>query len=147
MNIEINVNNERDILNTYNKNIISESLDNYLLSSLEHKPLKDKLTISIIGSTNADIKNIIKNFYQERYLYLKKIDNIDNYIRLILFIIGVVAILLSEQFSNVISEIFLISGWVVIWEIIYDVLFNEIKRKRKARIYKALANAIIVLKD
>lgn len=147
MNIEINVNNERDILNTYNKNIISESLDNYLLSSLEHKPLKDKLMINITGSTNMNIGDIIKNYYQERYLYLKKIDNIDNYIRFILFIIGVIAILLSEQFSNVISEIFLISGWVIIWEIIYDVLFNEIKRKRKARIYKALANAIITLKD
>lgn len=147
MNIEINVNNERNILNTYNKNIISESLDNYLLSSLEHKPLKDKLMINITGSTNMNIGDIIKNYYQERYLYLKKIDNIDNYIRFILFIIGVIAILLSEQFSNVISEIFLISGWVIIWEIIYDVLFNEIKRKRKARIYKALANAIITLKD
>lgn len=147
MNIEINLENELDALNKYNKNIISESLDNYLISFLEHKPLKETINIIISGTENQNIESIIKNYYQEKYLYLNKIDKLDNYIRLILFIIGVIAILFSEQFTNVISEIFLISGWVIIWEIIYDVLFNEIKRKRKARIYKALVNSKITFKN
>lgn len=147
MNIEINLENELDALNIYNKNIISESLDNYLVSFLEHKPLKGTINITISGTNNNNIEVIIKNYYQEKYLYLNKIDKLDNYIRLILFIIGLIAILLSEQFTNVISEIFLISGWVIIWEIIYDVLFNEIKRKRKAKIYKYLANSKITFKN
>ena len=54
---------------------------------------------------------------------------------------------MSKQFTNIVSEVFLIAGWVIIWEIIYDVLFSEIKRKRKARIYKTLASATIILKD
>ena len=52
---------------------------------------------------------------------------------------------MSKQFTNIVSEIFLIAGWVIIWEIIYDILFSEIKRKRKAKIYKALATSNIIL--
>ena len=33
MNIEINITNENELLNIYNKNIISETLDNYLTTS------------------------------------------------------------------------------------------------------------------
>lgn len=147
MKIEINITNENELLNIYNKNIISETLDNYLITSLEHRSLKEDITINITGTKNEFIKSIITNYYEEKYLYLKKIDKLDNYIRLTLFLIGILAIFISKQFTNIVSEIFLIAGWVIIWEIIYDVLFSEIKRKRKARIYKTLANAKIILKD
>ena len=145
MNIEINISNENELLNIYNKNIISETLDNYLIASLEHRSLKDKITINITGTKNENIKNIITNYYEEKYLYFKKIDTLDNYIRLVLFLIGVLSIFMSKQFTNIVSEVFLIAGWVIIWEIIYDVLFSEIKRKRKAKIYKSLATSNIIL--
>jgi len=145
--IEINITNENELLNIYNKNIIAETLDNYLITSLEHRSLKEDITINITGTKNEFIKSIITNYYEEKYLYLKKIDKLDNYIRLTLFLIGILAIFISKQFTNIVSEIFLIAGWVIIWEIIYDVLFSEIKRKRKARIYKTLAKAKIILKD
>ena len=147
MNIEINITDENELLNIYNKNIISETLDNYLITSLEHRSLKEDITINITGTKNEFIKSIITNYYKEKYLYLKKIDSLDNYIRLVLFLIGVLSIFISKQFTNIVSEVFLIAGWVIIWEIIYDVLFSEIKRKRKARIYKTLAKAKIILKD
>jgi len=145
MNIEINITNENELLNIYNKNIISETLDNYLTTSLEHRSLKENITINITGTENENIKNIITNYYKEKYLYFKKIDTLDNYIRLVLFLIGVLSIFMSKQFTNIVSEIFLIAGWVIIWEIIYDILFSEIKRKRKAKIYKALATSNIIL--
>lgn len=145
MNIEINITNENELLNIYNKNIISETLDNYLTTSLEHRSLKENITINITGTENENIKNIITNYYKEKYLYFKKIDTLDNYIRLVLFLIGVLSIFMSKQFTNIVSEVFLIAGWVIIWEIIYDILFSEIKRKRKAKIYKALATSNIIL--
>ena len=145
MNIEINITDENELLNIYNKNIISETLDNYLTTSLEHRSLKENITINITGTENENIKNIITNYYKEKYLYFKKIDTLDNYIRLVLFLIGVLSIFMSKQFTNIVSEIFLIAGWVIIWEIIYDILFSEIKRKRKAKIYKALATSNIIL--
>ncbi len=147
MNIEINLKNENDAINTFNENKISESLDNYLMNYLEHMPLKNKLTLTITGTNNNNLSIIIKKYYEEKYFYLHKLDIYDNYIRGILSIIGFIAILLSKKFTNILSEIFLIAGWVVIWEIIYDILFNEIRRKRKAKIYKTLANATIIIKN
>lgn len=144
MKIDINIKNEEDALNTFNENKISESLDNYLITCLEHTPLKDNITLCITGSKNKNLGNMIKEHYQEKYFFLKKLDTYDNYIRLILFLIGIIAILISKQFNFVLSEIFLIAGWVIIWEIIYDILFNEIRRKRKAKIYKVLANSTII---
>ena len=62
MKIEINITNENELLNIYNKNIISETLDNYLTTFLEHRSLKENITINIIGTKNENIKNISIQF-------------------------------------------------------------------------------------
>lgn len=138
MKIKININN--NILNEFNNTKISDALDNYIINELKYKPIKNKVTLVLVGESKKDIENIIRNYYKEKYNYSKKFDNIDNYIHITLFIIGLIAILISEQFKNIFSEIFLIAGWVVIWEVLYDILFNELKRKRTSNIYKALSN-------
>lgn len=145
MNIEIALKEEHDALCEFNQNKISENLNHYLVESLEHQSLKE-LTITITGTNNSKLEKIIHKYYQEKYYFLKKVDNIDNYIRLILFLIGIIFILISEQFSHVLSEIFLIAGWVVLWETVYDILFKAIERKRKANLYKILANSKIIIK-
>lgn len=138
MKIKININN--NILNEFNNTKISDALDNYIINELKYKPIKNKVTLVLVGESKKDIENIIRNYYKEKYNYSKKFDNVDNYIHITLFIIGLIAILISEQFKNIFSEIFLIAGWVVIWEVLYDILFNELKRKRTSNIYKALAS-------
>lgn len=141
MKIRININN--NILNEFNNTKISEALDNYIINEIKYKPVKNKVTLVLVGESKKDIEGIIRNYYKEKYIYSKKFDNVDNYIHGILFIIGLIAILISEQFKNVFSEIFLIAGWVVIWEVLYDILFNELKRKRISNIYRTLANCEI----
>lgn len=138
--MKIKINTNSNILNEFDNNKISDSLDNYLLNELKFKPFKNKVTLVLVGHEKENFESIIKNYYQEKYTSAKKLDNLDNYIRGILFIIGLIAILISEQFKNIFSEIFLIAGWVVIWEVLYDILFNELKRKRTSNIYKALAS-------
>lgn len=147
MNLEIELKNEADAICEFNENKISENLDHYLLSSLEHKPIKEKLTITIRGTKNSKLKSIIHDYYKEKYYFIKKVDTLDNIIRLILFLMGILFILISKHFHYLLDEIFLIAGWVTIWEIVYDILFNEIKRKRDAHIYKVLANCDIIFKD
>ncbi len=138
--MKIKINTNSNILNEFDNNKISDSLDNYLLNELKFKPFKNKVTLVLVGHEKENFESIIKNYYQEKYTSAKKLDNLDNYIRGILFIIGLIAILISEQFQSILNEIFLIAGWVVIWEVLYDILFNELKRKRTSNIYKALAN-------
>lgn len=146
MKIEIELKNEEQALNEFNKKEINENLNQYLKKSLEHKPLKE-VTLIIKGTKKKELEKIIKEYYQKKYFFMKNMDNLDNYIRLALLIIGAIFLLISEQLKNVLSEFFLIAGWVIIWEIIYDCLFNEIKRKRKCKILKALANCEIKFID
>ena len=93
------------------------------------------------------VQNILHSHYKNKINFYKKIDKFDDYYRICLLILGIIAILLSENFVSFLSELFLIAGWVVIWEIVYDVIFNEIRRKRKENIYKKLANSDIIFVD
>ena len=51
--------------------------------------------------------------------------------------------IISEIFSALLSELFLIAGWVVIWEVVYDILFTGIKRKQKLKIAQKLSTCEI----
>lgn len=139
MNIELK--NLDYALNPFNENLISDELDKYITN--ESYKQKDKINITIYGSLTKEeqnkLENTIHNYYNNLYKIYKNIDKFDNYIRFIALIIGIVLILISEQLTFLFSELFLIAGWVLIWEMLYDILFNEIKRKRKSKTYKALS--------
>jgi len=140
MNIEIK--NLNDALNKYNSNLINPELDNYLtLEIIKNFRIINEL--NIISNLNKDeqelLINAIHNNYNLKFKDLKQIDKYDDYIRLILLLLGVLLISISNETSYFISEISLIAGWVFIWEMLYDILFKQIKRKRKAIIYKRLS--------
>ena len=59
------------------------------------------------------------------------------------FLLGIILIIISEQLTLFLSELFLIAGWVVIWEVVYDILFTGIKRKRELKIAKKLSTCEI----
>ena len=75
--------------------------------------------------------------------YLNKIDKYDDYFRFLLLLLGIILIIISEIFSALLSELFLIAGWVVIWEVVYDILFTGIKRKQKLKIAQKLSTCEI----
>lgn len=148
MNINIELKNLESALNEFNKDILSDNLDNYLKYSLNNEKLINKnIQLNIKGITNKEeqihLTKVISNHYQKKNNFFNKIDNVDNIVRFILGIIGAIIILISHEFDFLLSELFLIAGWVIIWEIVYDILFNEIKRKRKKKIYALLANSKI----
>lgn len=74
---------------------------------------------------------------------LNKIDKYDDYFRFLLLLLGIILIIISEIFSALLSELFLIAGWVVIWEVVYDILFTGIKRKQKLKIAQKLSTCEI----
>lgn len=148
MNINIELKNLESALNEFNKDILSDNLDNYLIYSLNNEKLINKnIQLNIKGINNKEeqihLTKVIYNHYQKKNNFFNKIDNVDNIVRFILGIIGAIIILISHEFDFLLSELFLIAGWVIIWEIVYDILFNEIKRKRKKKIYDLLANSKI----
>lgn len=144
MNIEIN--NLEDALNKFNKEQLSEELDNYITSKCLTNITKSKI-ITIKCNLSTKEKEILKNTIHSHYTNLanglKRIDKYDDYIRLVLLIVGIILILISQETISFLSELFLITGWLFIWEMLYDVLFNQIKRKRSANIYKRLSKCEI----
>ena len=143
MEIDINLNNLDEALGKYNKEELSDDFDSYLIAHCEFLSFKN----NIKGLPKKDWKkldDIIHSYYLNKLNRYNKIDDIENYIRIGFFIIGILAILISELFTSFLSELFLIAAWVIVWELVYDLLFKEIKRRRKAKIYKYLANAKIV---
>ena len=122
-------------------------LDTYILENSKHTRNKERisLTISNISSKKEqnDLINLIHSHYLKKVIQLKKIDHYDDYFRLLLLLLGIILIIISEQLTLFLSELFLIAGWVVIWEVVYDILFTGIKRKRELKIAKKLSTCEI----
>ncbi len=150
-NININIDNPTDIYNKYNNNYLNDDLDNYLLTNTKYIKRKEKITLNIKGNINKEdqikIKKTINKHYMNKYNSLKIIDKYDDIYRFILLIIGISFIIISEKLISFISELFLIAGWVVIWEMIYDILFNQLKRNKDKNHYQKLASAKIKYQD
>ncbi len=148
MEIDINLNSLDEALGKYNKEELSDDFDSYLIAHCAFLSFKNNLLVlNIKGLPKKNWKkldDIIHSYYLNKLNRYNKIDDIESYIRIGFFIIGILAILISELFTSFLSELFLIAAWVIVWELVYDLLFKEIKRRRKAKIYKYLANAKIV---
>jgi len=120
MNINIDLKNIESALNEFNKNILSEDLNNYLIYNLNNQKLINKsIIINIKGINNKEdqlhLTEVISNYYQTKTNFFNKLDTIDNLVHFILGIIGTIIILISHEFNFLLSELFLIAGWVIIW--------------------------------
>ena len=145
--INIKLDSLEDATNKFNNEVLNEELANYITSSCLHSLQKERITLSIKGLPNINhqeqLSKLIHSHYQSKVKQLNKIDKYDDYFRVILLLLGILLIIISEQFTSLLSELFLIAGWVVVWEIAYDILFTSIKRKRDLKLYKKLATCEI----
>lgn len=136
-----------DATNKFNDERLSEELDNYITNTCLHTLHKERIILNVNGLSNKEdqeqLIKLIHTHYQMKVKQLNKIDKYDDYFRLILLLLGILLIIISEQFTSLISELFLIAGWVVVWEIVYDILFTGTKRKRDLKLYKKLATCEI----
>lgn len=151
--IEVDIKDKEALFNSFNNNQISEELGNYILKNAKNIPLNLKMIIYISdrGSLSKEEREhlvaSIRTYYgllvKEKLLYTKfnKIKN------LMLFIIGIVLILLSNALNNIFSllipELFLIAGWVAIWETVYGILFIDNKNRIEIKKAKALSKCEI----
>lgn len=146
----IKVEKLEDALNKFNNEKLSPELNEYIKKECQAN-LKNTLEINIEGKLTKKeqekFANTIHSYYESLFKKYRYIDKYDNTIRVILLFIGIILLLISEQTTSLISELFLITGWIFIWEMLYDGLFNQINRKRKANIYKKLATSKINFKQ
>lgn len=145
--IKIKLENLEEATNKFNHEVLNDELDNYITSASMHTLHKERIILNINGLSNnneqKELITLIHTHYQNKVKQLNKIDKYDDYFRIILLLLGILLIIISEQFTSFLSELFLIAGWVVVWEIVYDTLFTGIKRKRDLKLYKKLATCEI----
>lgn len=147
--VTIDINEEDDFLYKYNKAKISPELMDYLFKEISFVRAKDNITLVINNNCQKEInlKKVFISSFNDEYNNIKKIHNRNNIIQLFLLFLGIIFIFLSFQFNNAMSkEIFLIAGWVPIWEMIDLELFSDPKGKRYQKILLKLMNCQIKIK-
>lgn len=148
--ININLKKAEDITNKYNDNVIKSELLSYLLDSAKYIKRKDKIKILIDNNTNLESNNIKKLIIlglKEEYTDSIRHHSINNFKEIIFLIVGILLLYISSYFDNNIGrELFLIGGWVFIWETIELEVIYDNREKRKRFLLKRLMNSVFVIK-
>lgn len=141
--IKIDILKEEDLWERYDKTKISKSLIDYLVEKSFYFDLNDK--IKIVINHQLKINNcvdLVKKGLEDAYLESMKKSNRNNLVEIIYFILGILAIFFSNlMMDNIFKEVFLIGGWVLIWEMIELEVFSDIRDRRKRKVLKKLLNS------
>ena len=145
--IILKVKDKNILFHPLNDEFLSESLDQYLIKScilINQKEVVLRIRGKFSKTDEGKIKNTIHSFYENKTIYCIKKDKMDDTKRFFLLLLGIILILMSYVFSFVLREIFLVAGWVAIWEMFSDLLFKENERKKEISLYRKLAESKIV---
>lgn len=146
--IELDLLEESDFLEKYNKHFISRDLLEYLKNQAAIISTKEKIKIIIHRRCPIpeNYINLLKNGLRNEYTFYQKRIHFNNIIQAVFLICGFTLLLLSHLINNleVLEEILLISGWVFIWEMIEMELFSDSKNFHNRKIIKNLLNSEII---
>ena len=152
--IHVDLDNRDEYINKYNDNRICDDLHNYLINEAIKISNKTRIILKIKFNYDVDedeknrVKKLIKNDFNDSLndkITFNSIAIKDIY----LILIGIACIIVSVMFRylkiSVISEVFLIIGWVPIWELVSNILFIESDERMIKRKYKQLLRASIIV--
>ena len=141
--IVIDLHHEEDLIEKYNNKIISKSLMNYMIEQAMFIGKND--TIKIIVNNQCGLEENCLQMIKEglQIEYQKNLENckFTNIKQFFLMLIGILFLILSTIIREgfIFKEVFLIIGWVPIWEAIDIELFSDVKEKRKRIVLKKLS--------
>lgn len=152
--IELDVKNKKHFVSKYNDDVIEPKLIEYLYNYLIGKDIKSKVVIKIRDNFNFSKKEmgkyilLIKNELKENIVELNN-ELYDNAKRNLLFLFfGSLFISISYVIDILnlytISQIFVVFGWVVLWEAAYSMIFGSFSNRKMIKRYKQLYNAEII---
>ena len=145
--VKIDLLDESDITEKYNDDKINKDLLEYLIKEACFVKKNEKIKIIVNNKchTKLNYKDIFLNSFQDEYLHNLKEHLKTNFLQVIFLIVGVFFIFLSFKVDNQIwKEIFLIGGWVPIWEMIDLEIFSDIRGiKRKKTLLKLIKSEIV----
>jgi len=147
--INVDILDKHDLVEKYNQNIVSKDLVNYLLEQVKFVDKNDnfKIIISQKFDFECDIVNMINKSMNDLYILNLKKSYINNIKQVIFLVLGIICLVLYGVVNNpIISEIILIGGWVLIWEMVDLFLFSDTQLKRDKIVLKKLLKANFEIK-
>lgn len=147
--IKIDLLDENDITEKYNDDKIAKDLLEYLIKEARFVKKREKIKIIVNNKcqTKLNYQEILHNSFKEEYIHNLKEHLRNNILQVIFLLVGLFFIFLSFKVDNQIwKEIFLIGGWVPIWEMVDLELFSDIRGIRRKKILLKLSQSEIIEK-
>ena len=149
--IRIDIIKEEDLIDCYDNTIVNHKLIEYILKKTAFINKEDTIKFVINNKCNTEIfirEKIIDGLKSE-YDHTIKEHQRNNIIQLFLLFLGITLLFLStfvtEEF--IWKEIFVIGGWVPIWEMVDIELFNESRGRRTKKIIEKLIKSEFELEN
>lgn len=141
--IKIDLNSKDNLTEKYNSTIVSTELINYIIT--QSMLFSKKEDFRVIINNNCGIKDdcvsMIKEGLMLEYKKSLKRHYNNNLKEFFLIIIGIVFLFISSKIrDNIFNEVFLIIGWVPVWEAIELEFFSDVEERKKRFILKKLLN-------
>lgn len=153
LKINIEINEESKIYNEYNSTQLSDELNNYIYNQCKGTKVKTNININInhCNKLNDDEKEKIIDAIRSSYgLQIKEnlLNLKDEHIKqLILILIGMIIIIISHLLLSykldLIADLTSILGYVLLWEIAYNIVFVETIKRNELRRLERLKKAKI----
>lgn len=138
--ININLDSEEDLKEKYNSNVVSRDLINYILDQAHFINRKDELEIIVNKNFGEDCVGSIKTGLRNEYLKASKETRFNNIKQITFLLLGLICLIIYAFLDNieVVSEILLIGGWILMGEAIEIQLFTDPLIKRNKMILKKI---------
>ena len=153
LEINIEINEDSKIYNEYNSTQLSDELNNYIYNQCKGTKVKTNININInhCNKLNDDEKEKIIDAIRSSYgLQIKEnlLNLKDEHIKqLILILIGMIIIIISHLLLSykldLIADLTSILGYVLLWEIAYNIVFVETIKRNELRRLERLKKAKI----
>ena len=148
--IDLYIDDISELRAKYNDNALSRDVSDYILGECLTSTRKDKIVINVITDKNLnhddmdEVERLIRNNYRELLLEKNMIRNYQVLQSFFLSLFGILFIVISNVLKEqILSELFLIVGWVAFGEVIYKILFDNVNDKIKKERYKRLSHCQI----
>ena len=150
--IEVDLFSEEDIFEKYNKHLAKKELIDYIINEADPFDKKENIVINFNNMTKVkkeDYLPVIKNSLLSEFNKCSREIDHNNLKQFVYLLIGVFLLFISTIFgkSFIFEEIFLIGGWVLIWETIEIEIFADTLVKKRKAILKKLINSELIQVD
>ena len=147
--IEADILDINDFFEKYNKDLVSHDLINYILDNSRDLLDNDEVEIVLNKAIDLKLESILRNSLKTKYQEEIKEHYYNNKMQVVYFLIGVLMLIISRILNDraLIEELFLIGGWVLIWQTVEIEFFRDTLNHKKRKILKKLINSKITEKN